>query len=136
MDRQDPFAGIWKLNPQKSQFDPAHRPSGATMCWERTPEGYLMRAEGTKSDGQLVQEKPQRFILDGKDHPVPDVAGVTAVMFRPTPDTIQVEAKNNGRVVGKASYVVSGDGTTLTAAVSSEDAQSRPFQTVLVWDRQ
>jgi len=136
MDREDPFGGIWKLNPENSRFDPNHCPSRGTMYWERTSEGYLMRAEGTNSDGQVVQEKPQRFILDGKDHPVPDVAGVTAVMLRSTPNTIQVEARKSGRVVGKASYVVSGDGTTLTAAVSSEDAQHRPFQTVLVWDRQ
>ena len=40
MKREDPFGGAWKLNGDKSQFDPNHRPSSATMHWERTPERY------------------------------------------------------------------------------------------------
>jgi hypothetical protein len=33
-------------------------------------------------------------------------------------------------------YTVSADGSTLTATVRGIDAQQRPFQTVVVWDRQ
>ncbi len=35
----DPFIGTWKLNPGKSQFDPNHRPSEATMRWELDADG-------------------------------------------------------------------------------------------------
>ena len=136
VNREDPFAGVWKLNPQKSHFDPSHCASGGTMYWEPTSEGYRMRAEGTKSDGQVVEEKPQAFILDGKDHPLADMPGVTAIASRTSPNTIHVQAQKAGRVVGKASYVVSEDGTTLTANVSGMDAQQRPFETAVVWDRQ
>jgi hypothetical protein len=135
MNRNDPFAGNWKLNPEKSHFDPNHRPSSGIMSWERTSEGYSMRAEGTTSEGKLVQERPQTFILDGKDHPVPGAPGLAAIMSRPDPNTIHMEAKKAGGVVGKGSYVVSGDGATLTATVSGTDAQQRPFQTVVIWDR-
>ncbi len=135
MNSEDPFSGIWKLNPEKSHFDPNHRPRSGTMHWERTAEGYLMRAEGTMSDGKVVQEKPTTFVLDGKDHPVSDVPGISTVMSCPTPNTIEVESKNGGCIVGKASYVVSGDGTTLTANVSSLDAQEQRFHNSLVWDR-
>jgi hypothetical protein len=83
VNREDPFAGVWKLNPEKSHFDPSHCASGGTMYWEPTSEGYRMRAEGTKSDGQVVEEKPQTFILDDKDHPLADVPGVTAIASRP-----------------------------------------------------
>ena len=136
MNREDPFSGTWKLNAEKSKFDTNHRPSGATMCWERTREGYQMRAEGTMSDGQVVQERPATFILDGKNHPVQDVPGCTAVASRPTHNAIEVESRNAGGIVGRASYVVSGDGTTLTASVSGMDAQQRQFETALIWDRQ
>ena len=135
MNREDPFKGDWRVNPKKSNIDPIHCPSGATMHWERTAEGYKMTAEKALSDGRVVQERPATFILDGKDHAVPDVPGFTAVMSRPEPNTIKVESKNAGVFVGNASYVVSADGATLTASVSSVDAQQRPFQTVLVWDR-
>lgn len=57
MDSDDPFNGTWKLNDKRSSFDPAHRPSSGTMHWSAT---------------RVVQEKPQRFILDRNEHPVPD----------------------------------------------------------------
>lgn len=134
-NQQDPFSGTWKMNPQKSNFDPNHRPSEATMRFERESEGYFMRAEGV-CDGKHVEEQPQRFILDGREHPVPGVLDVTAVSTRPDPNTIRAAARSGDRTVGEGSYVVSADGATLTATVRGIDAQQRPFQTTVVWDRQ
>ena len=71
MNREDPFSGTWRLNPEKSDFDPNHRVSSGTMRWERIANGYSMKAEGTH-DGHLVQERPATFILDGKDHGLGD----------------------------------------------------------------
>jgi hypothetical protein len=136
MNREDSFSGTWKLNPEKSRFDPNHRPMSATMYWERTAEGYSMKAEGINSEGQACQERPQRLIVDGHEHPVPDAPGVTAVVSFSDSNTIQAQGKSAGRVVGNASYVVSEDGDALTATVSGVDAQKRPFHTTLVWDRQ
>src|SRR5262245_56026447 len=52
-DMQDPFVGMWKLNPARSQFDPNHRPGAATMRWRIEPDGgYLLLAEGTDERGQ------------------------------------------------------------------------------------
>jgi hypothetical protein len=136
MDSKDFFSGTWKLNSEKSNFDANHRPSSATMRWERNSEGYLMTAEGTKANGQVVHEKPLLFILDGKEHPMPDAAGFTAVTTQPAPNVIEVEAKNAGQMIGRGSYVVSEDGTTMTASVSGIDAEHRPFQTVAVFDRE
>jgi hypothetical protein len=136
MNKQDPFDGTWKLNPEKSRFDPNHRPSNATMRWECTSDGYTMTAEGIAGDGSVVREKPSTLVPDGKDHEIPGVSGFTAVVSRPAPNTIEVESKNVGGLVGTASYVVSEDGETLTTSVASIDARQRPFQTVLVWERQ
>ena len=135
MKRGDLFGGDWKLNPEKSQFDPNHQPSSATMHWERTLEGYRMTAEGTMGDGKALKERPATFILDGLDHDSPDVPGLSAVMTFPTDNTIEVESKKGASTIGKASYVVSGDGLTLTASLSGIDARQRSFQTVTVWDR-
>jgi len=135
MNKKDPFDGTWKLNPEKSHFDPNHRPSNATMRWACTSDGYTMTAEGIAGDGSVVREKPAIFVSDGKDHEVPGVSGFTAAVSRPSPNVLEVESKNVGGIVGKASYVVSEDGETLTTSVSSIDAQQRPFQVVLVWER-
>ena len=135
MNAADPFDGTWMLNPQKSHFDPNHRPSKATMRWERTADGYTMTAEGVAGDGSVVREKPATFVPDGKDHEIPGVSGCTAAVSRPSPCVLEVESRNVGGIVGKASYVVSEDGETLTSRVASVDAQQRPFQLILVWER-
>jgi hypothetical protein len=135
MNKEDLFDGAWKLNSEKSRFSTKHQPASATMQWHRTAEGYQMTAEGAMSDGNIVEERPTTFIFDGEDHEVPDVPGFTAAMSRPIPNTIEVESKKFGRLVGKASYVISEDGATLTASVTSIDGQERKVQNVLVWDR-
>ena len=135
MSREDPFGGDWKLNPKKSQFDANHRPSSASMHWERTSEGYRMTAEGTMGDGKVCKERPATFILDGVEHDSPDQPGFSEVSTRLAHNLIEVESKRSGSIIGKASYVVSGNGTTLTASVSGIGPHERSFQTVTVWDR-
>jgi len=135
---QDPFVGTWKLNPEKSKFDANHRPAGGRMVFELEAAGnYLLTAEGTKPNGEKVAERPQRFILDGKEHPIPGLPGLTAVASRPDPNTIRAEARReDGSVVGGGTYVVSADGNSLTATNFGYDSQLRQFQQSTVWDRE
>jgi len=134
----DPFLGSWKLNPAKSQFDPNHRPSAATMVFQLNPEGdYLLTAEGVKENGEKVAERPAKIIPDGKEHAVPDFPGLTAVASRPDPHTITAEVRReDGSVVGGGSYVVSLDGKSLTATNFGYDTQLRQFEQQTVWERQ
>jgi hypothetical protein len=123
------------MNREKSNFDPNHRPEDGVLRFERTEDGYLMLAEGV-CDGKRVQEQPQNFILDGVERPVPGAPEYVAVATRPDPQTIRAIGRKGGQVVGDGSYVVSADGKTLTATVRGVDARQRPFQTVVVWERQ
>lgn len=134
---QDPFVGTWQLNPARSEFDPNHRPSQATMTFEIDPEGcYLLRAEGIDAKGRKVAERPQRFIADERPHPVPDFPGLTAVAWRPDPRTLQAEVRReDGSLAGQAEFVVSPDGRTLAATNSGYDTQLRQFRQYTVWDR-
>ena len=134
----DPFVGTWKLNPANSQFDPNHRPLGGTMVIELDPEGhYQMKAEGLNAQGQKVAERPQRLIPDGKPYPVPDFHGLTAVVTRPDPQTLQAECRReDGSIVGQGSYVVSADGRSMMATTAGFDTQLRRFETTTAWDRQ
>ncbi len=131
------FVGTWKLNPEKSEFSPYHRPTGATMSFTLEPDGhYLMLAEGIYGKGEKCVEKPQRFIPDGEPHPLPDLPGLTAIATCPDPHTIQTEARReDGSIVGQGSYIVSPDGTYLTATTSGYDTQLRQFRQHTVWDR-
>lgn len=130
----DFFSGTWDLNPGDSNFDPNHRPTAATLRFEAVDGGYLMFAEGV-CDGKVVQERPQRLILDGVAHPVPDAPGIIATAVLVDGHTIRAEARKDDEIVGGGSYEVSLDGTRLTATMSGIDAQLRPFQTVVAWTR-
>src|SRR5690349_4514009 len=96
----DPFTGNWTLNREKSNLDPNHRPSAATMRWERTADGYYMRAEGQKDDGQTIVDEVT-FVLDGRQHPVPAAPGFTASSERPDPHTLRAIGRKDGQAVGE-----------------------------------
>jgi hypothetical protein len=91
---------------------------------------FFTRANIRRVSGALA------FILDGEEYLVPGVPGVTAVATPPEPNTIRAEGKINGRIAGQASYVVSTDGTTLTARVSGMDGPQRPFKRLWYSNRQ
>jgi hypothetical protein len=135
MDQPDPFAGTWKMNPQRSIFDPSHRPAEATMRFDPEGDGYVMYAEGI-SDGKHVHERPVRFVFDGKHHTVPGLHDVVAISTRPEPKTILMQGLLGDVVVGEARYVVSADGTTLTATVAGIDVEQRSFRSTVVWVRE
>ncbi len=133
---QDVFVGTWKLNVEQSQFDPKHVPAGGSVVFELDPEGcYLMKGEGINAAGERVAERPQRFILDGKEHPIADIPGLTAMSSRLAPNILVAEGRMNGKIVGQATYAVSVDGKTLSATASGMGVNG-PFETRAVFDRQ
>ncbi len=138
MNSTDVFVGTWKLNPDRSEFDPNHRPSQATMTLELEAEKqYVMRAEGLNAKGEPVAERPQWMIPDDRPYPVPDSPGLTAVSTLVEPRTLQIQVRReDGSVVGQGTFVVSPDGRTLAATNSGFDSQLRQFRQYTVWERQ
>ena len=133
----DPFVGTWSLNPVRSSFDPNHKPRQATMRWALDADGtYLLFAAGVNAAGDSVEERPQRMRPDGAAYPVEGIAGLTSVTRRPNRNTMRAEAKReDGSLAGEGTYIVSGDGKTMTATTQGVDSQSRPFTQQTVWDR-
>jgi hypothetical protein len=132
---QDVFVGTWKLNVERSQFDPKHVPAAGTLVFELDSDGcVLMKAEGINAAGERVAERPQRFIFDGQEHPMADIPGLTGMATRPNANTIVGEGRMNGKVVGKGTYAVSADGKTLSATASGMGVNG-PFETRAVFDR-
>jgi hypothetical protein len=137
MTADDPFVGTWTLNRDKSEFDPNHRPTEATMVWEVDAGGfYVMKAHGTSAKGEPVAERPQRFTPDDRGYPVPDFPGLTMTSTRLEPRAIQTEVRReDGSIVGQGKFVISADGKTMTATNSGYDTQLRQFRQFTVWNR-
>ena len=135
---RDPFVGTWKLNVEKSVFDPNHRPRAATMVVELDSEGYYTQtAEGINEKGEKCTERPMRFIPDGKEYPIPEFPGLKCVAVRPDPNSMTTEARReDGSVVGGGTTVVSPDGKSKTVTNFGYDSQLRQFKQTTVWEQQ
>jgi hypothetical protein len=134
----DPFAGTWRLVPERSEFDPNHRPAAATVVFELEAEDrYVMTAEGRNSEGKPVAEKPQRLIADAKPHPLPDFQGLSVVTTRPDANTLHTEVRReDGSIAGGGTYAVEVGGKTMRATTFGYDSQLRQFKQVTVWNRE
>lgn len=107
------------------------------MVFEIESDGhYVMRAEGVNGRGQKVSEKPQHFITDGQERPLPEFPQLVTLSTRPDPNTLLAKVtRPDGSMVGESLMVVSPDGRALTATTSGVDAQLRTFNQRTVWER-
>ncbi len=133
-NNDDPFVGTWVLIPEESQFDQHHKPSRGTMQFARDDDGYLMNAEGF-TNGKTIREPPQKFYLDGSEHPVSGAPGVNAASTRVDSNTMRVVVRRGNESLGDGLYTVSSDGRTLTTTLSGVDSEQRRFHSVVVWRR-
>jgi hypothetical protein len=133
----DPFIGTWTLSVAESEFDANHRPRAGTIVYEIDANGYYTKtAEGINANGEKCVERPERFIPDGKSHPIPDFPGLSYTVTRTDPNTMTGEVRRtDGSVVGGATSSVSEDGRRLTIANFGYDSQLRQFRMRTVWDR-
>jgi len=144
--------GNWKLNLQKSKYEPA------LSAQPRVPasRAYISTGAGGYSvlDTQVTAEGiPQLFItmgkFDGKEYPAynnSQLAGLvatgakspaTAMAKAVNARTIEITNKNNGAVANSRTLVLSTDGNAFTETVKGFDAQGKQTTTdTLVFERQ
>ena len=140
----DLFEGTWTANSGNSQWDvrDTSRPQQACMRFEATETGYLMVAYGIV-DGKAVAERPQAISTDGRRRPVLDLngrpipgvpPGAVAFGSRSDPQTLEIGAEVDGKVLSAATYKVSADGKTLTATNEGVGLKG-PYKVVWVFER-
>jgi hypothetical protein len=106
----DPFLGVWKLNPQKSKFEPGPAPRSLTVAWTVEDGGIKVASAGTRADGRAIDES-YVAIYDGKEHSKPGPWNFDSVINRQISENEREDIfKKRGAVVGSARYVISADG--------------------------
>jgi len=129
-----PLTGSWVANIEKSQRDPNHQFSRATMRFEIAGETVTIVYGGINARGR---EESGRQVLqaDGKEHAVaeaPGVFGIAALL----PRELRTWGKKDDVVIGRATYAVAPDGRSMTATVSGLAADGKSFDQVIVFDRE
>ena len=75
------------------------------------------------------------YYPDGNEYPVEQVPGTVSIAEWVGPRTLDTKAKKDGELVGHGTYEVSVDRQMLTATIWGTDARGRPFEQVIVFDR-
>lgn len=140
----DPFEGTWRATQSEAAQWPAGQPRPEQTClrFDPTDTGYLLVAYGVVN-GQAAAERPQSVTTDGRRRPLLDLggrpipgvpAGAMSYGSRPDPQTLEIGAEADGKVLGAGTYKVSPDGTTLTVTNKGMGLKG-PFEVVVVFER-
>ncbi len=132
----DQHSGTWKMNPDKSKYNPGPAPKSATVKIEADENGIKINAEATNADGSALHvQYDAKF--DGKDYPVTGVPNADTVSVkRIDANTIESTLKKGGQVVTTVTSTVSKDGKTRTSTFKGKDAQGHDVNNVVVYDKQ
>jgi hypothetical protein len=115
-----PFIGVWKENPEKSDYGSTPRPKSVVWTIEDRGEGmFVQTAVGTAANGQSGVAS-QTLRCDGKDYPgthADGARGFTSCVMRDA-RTFDFTVKDElGRVLNLYTRTMSPDGKGFTQAI-------------------
>ena len=108
--------GEWKLNLEKSKFEPGPSPFSETHTYEAAPGGQISTRVWIGRDGRKLTDRIV-MIFDDKWHPLAGHRHADEICTREISDHIVVSTfKRKGEVVMTSTRVISTDGkvTTIT----------------------
>jgi hypothetical protein len=131
----DPFAGVWKLNLEKSALAPPAPRSvvGHIECDGRTisERVEVIDAEGRASTASV------KAAFDGQFYPLVGSPLADAVRYeRLDARTIRGTSRKDGKILVTELVVLSEDGRTMTVTYSGIDAQGRTVTGTSVFEKQ
>ena len=132
----DPRIGTWKLNLEKSKFDPGPAPKSDMRTYEAEGDGVkatLKLVPATEdATGMTYSAK-----YDGKDYPVTGTpAWDTIAIKRVDASTEEVTLKKDGKVMQNQRTVFSQGGKLMTVTGKGTNASGQPFTNLMVYDKQ
>ena len=136
----DPLVGTWKLNVAKSkQAGPLKHYKEWTLVYEEHEGQLVATSTGTYEDGSPFRSKFTVPSTGGAVHFSEGApAGVSMTLSPRSEDshTADWPVEMGGRAIAAWQDVVSSDGKTLTVTARGNDAKGKPYEAVLVFDRQ
>ena len=128
-----PLHGTWVANLSKSTRHANHQSQNATMRFDVGTDTVVLSYEGVNASGKH-ESSTQTIHADGQERPVPGAPGIVAISTL-EPRRLESSARKDGVALGRGTYEVDEEGSTLTATVSGVDASGKPFDQVIVFDR-
>jgi hypothetical protein len=137
-DGDEPLAGTWKVNLEKSKYDPGPPPKSAATATITIADGIeTYKSEGgTDGQGNPISSSFTAKI-DGQDTPVVGIAYADTVKIKKVNAHHYVNyLKKNGKVVMTVHVVVAEDGKSRTVSFEGKDQSGTPVHDKIWYDKQ
>ncbi len=136
--QSNPLVGTWKLNTDKSKFDPGPAPKSMTRTVVAQGDGVRYTFDGVSSDGKPISYSFS-VNFDGKDNPVtgsvPNAADTVSAK-RINASSYEATLKKGSKVLGTSKMTVSKDGKVTTVDSQGMTAAGVKTHDVQVYDKQ
>ncbi|MFN8006889.1 MAG: hypothetical protein U0V70_07690 [Terriglobia bacterium] len=131
----DAIVGTWKMNVEKSKFDPGPAPKSSTVTYEETANGIKRTGETIEADGKKTSFT-YTAKYDGKDYPVTGSPLFDSIAVKSVNEhTAEATLKKAGKVVRHAKREISHDGKTMKIIMTGED-NGKKIHNIGVYDKQ
>jgi hypothetical protein len=114
----NPAVGTWKLNIEKSKYNPGPAPKSMTRTLEAQGDNVKYRFEGVSAEGTGVAYS-FTVAFDGKESPITDSmpGGADAITIKRTDaNTFEATLTKAGKVIGTAKSEISKDRKATTSS--------------------
>jgi hypothetical protein len=129
------FVGTWKLNVDRSKFEPGPAMLFATVLIESSGKGLKTTASNADGKGvasDLMFDSP----LDGTSSPVSGSPVMDMISLQRMDDhTIAATATKEGKLVYADRRVVSADGQTLTITRDGTTPDGKKYRSTIILER-
>lgn len=136
--QSNPLVGTWKLNLEKSKFDPGPAPKSLTRKVDSNGDGVKYTFDGVAADGSAISYG-FAVTFDGKDSPItgsmPSGADTIAAK-RTGENSFEATLKKDGKVIGTSVVKVSTDGKVTTVESKGTNAAGVKTHDIQVYDKQ
>jgi hypothetical protein len=130
---ENSLVGTWKLNLEKSKFDPGPPPKSGTQTAEAAEGGIKWTTTGERADGTPINGSFTAK-YDGKDYPATGFDFDSIAIKELDADTHTFITKKAGKILSRGKAKVSGN--TLTITSQGTDAEGKKFKNIEVYDKE
>ena len=133
---EDPLMGTWKLNVEKSKFEPGPAPKSAIRKHEPAGSGIKVTTDTVTADGKQTHlEFTAAF--DEKFYPITGVGARDGVSLkRISPNVVEGKNGTEDKPTTKIVWTISKDGKTLTYTIDSIAPEGRAVHNISIYEKQ
>jgi hypothetical protein len=136
--QNNPAVGTWKLNVEKSKYNPGPAPKSLTRTLEAQGDNVKYSFDGVSAEGTGVAYS-FTVAYDGKETPITGSmpGGADAISIkRIDANTFEATLTKAGKVIGTAKSEISRDGKITTVTAQGTNADGQATTSSAVYDKQ